>query len=174
MNGAQFFGSVFFGFLIDRFATAILLFVCSFGSATSVFGFWGFATSPALLWLFAIVYGLFAGGYTVIFTGCNREVQRRAPHAETSLLMGTWAAGRGIGAIVSGPLSNKLLELKLGEGTLRFAYGTKFGILIVFIGVTAVVGGLGGFIARGRQPATHEGGEKTIERRDPQERVASG
>lgn len=174
MNGAQFFGSVFFGFLVDRFVTAILLFACSLGSATSVFGLWGFATPPALLWLFAIAYGLFAGGYTAIFTGCNREVQKRAPHAETGLLMGTWAAGRGIGAIVSGPLSDRLLKLKLGEGTSRFAYGTKFGILIVFIGITAIVGGLGGFIARGRQPASHQGGEKRIEPGDARDRGAPG
>lgn len=48
-----------------------------------------------------------------MFTGCNREVQKRAPHAKTGLLMGTWAGGRGIGAIASGPISERLLELKL-------------------------------------------------------------
>lgn len=91
-----------------------------------------------------------------MFTGCNREVQKRARSAETGVLMGTWAAGRGIGSIVSGPVSEKLLELGLWKGGSKFAYGTEYGVLIVFIGTTAILGGLGVTIRLGKQPSTHQ------------------
>ncbi|KAK0510898.1 hypothetical protein JMJ35_006450 [Cladonia borealis] len=154
MNCAQVVGTVIFGFLIDRFPMTTLMLLCSCGSATSVLILWGLATSHGYLWAFAFTYGLFTGGYTAMFTGCNREVQKRAYHAETGLLMGTWAAGRGIGSIVSGPVSERLLELKLWEGSSRFVYGTEYGILIVFIGITAIVGGLGVFVRFLRSPSS--------------------
>ena len=77
-------------------------------------------------------------------------MQKRAGRAETGLLMGTWAAGRGIGSVVSGPLSGKLLELGLWKGASKYAYGTEYGILIVFIGFTAIFGGLGVIVRFGK------------------------
>lgn len=163
LNCAQIVGTVVFGFLIDHFEMTTLMPLCSLGSAMSVFILWGLSTSQALLWAFALAYGLFAGGYTAMFTGCNREVQKRARLAETGLLMGTWAGGRGIGSIVSGPVSEKLLELEFWKGTSRFVYGTEYGILIVFIGCTALFGGLGVIIRLGKQPPSHDDGDTMTE-----------
>lgn len=51
------------------------------------------------------------------------------------------AAGKGIGAITSGPLSEGLLSAGV-DFHARFAYGTSYGILIVFSGVSALLGGM--------------------------------
>ena len=54
--------------------------------------------------------------------------------------MGLMAAGRGVGAVVSGPISENLLQSQSGWDA-GFAYGTSYGVLIVFSGVTAMFGG---------------------------------
>ncbi len=58
-------------------------------------------------------------------------------------LMGLFASGRGIGAVLSGPVSEVLTNKPLvgdnidGQG---FGYGTGYGVLIVFTGVSALFG----------------------------------
>ena len=59
--------------------------------------------------------------------------------------MGILAAGRGIGSIACGPISAALVQEKwpwTGQTAAR-GYGTSFGALIIFTGVTAVFGALG-------------------------------
>lgn len=69
------------------------------------------------------------------------EVQRDAIEAEAGVMIGMMAAGRGVGAVRSGPVSESLLGY--GSWNLRGAYGTEYGILIVFTGITALLGGFG-------------------------------
>ena len=72
-----------------------------------------------------------------------KEVQRVSGDAKMGTLMGLFAAGRGIGAVLSGPASEVLLRkdnLRTGGGQARFGYQTKYGILIVFTGISAVFG----------------------------------
>jgi hypothetical protein len=57
------------------------------------------------------------------------------------MLIGLLSAGRGIGAVVSGPLSEALLTLKPWQGDVGLGYGTGYGGLIVFTGITAALGG---------------------------------
>lgn len=96
-----------------------------------------------MLYIFALAYGIFAGGYTATWTGCLAEVQRDSRDAEAGVFLGMMAATRGLGAIVSGPISEELLKLGLGAKALAGAYGSKYGVVIVFTGVTAVLGGFG-------------------------------
>ena len=51
------------------------------------------------------------------------------------------AAGRGLGAVTSGPVSESLLGYRLQD--MAGAYNTEYGVLIIFTGITAVLGGLG-------------------------------
>ena len=141
LNCATTTGTILFGFLVDYVQATTLVFVCSMGCAVSVFVFWGLATSQPLLWILALTYGIFAGGYAAIYTSFNREVKKHACLAEHSVLMGSWAAGRGIGAVVSGPVSEKLLHLRLWKGDTEhaFAYGTEYGVLIIFVEITAIL-----------------------------------
>ena len=69
------------------------------------------------------------------------EIQRDAIEAEAGVVLGMMAAGRGLGAVMSGPVSETLLGY--GSWNLRGAYGTEYGILILFTGITAVLGGFG-------------------------------
>lgn len=69
-------------------------------------------------------------------------MKRRHPssHVDVGLVLALMAAGRGVGAVISGPLSEKLLEIGW-KSHASFAYGTTYGILIIFSGVMAAFGG---------------------------------
>ena len=99
--------------------------------------------SKTVLYIFALVYGTFAGGYAATWTGCLAEVQRDSRDAEAGVFLGMMAATRGIGAIVSGPMSEELLKFRLGGKSLIGAYGSKYGVVVLFTGITAVMGGFG-------------------------------
>ena len=118
-----------------------MILVSALGSALSVFLIWGFALSTPLIYIFALTYGIFAGGYAATWTGCVSEIQRDTIEAEAGVVLGMMAAGRGLGAVMSGPVSETLLDY--GSWNLRGAYGTEYGFLIFFTGITAVLGGFG-------------------------------
>lgn len=99
--------------------------------------------SKTLLYIFALAYGTFAGGYAATWTGCLAEVQRDSRDAEAGVFLGMMAATRGIGAILSGPMSEELLKFSLGGKDLAGAYGTRYGVVVLFTGITAVLGGFG-------------------------------
>lgn len=71
-----------------------------------------------------------------------KRVQASCDSADANIVFGCLAAGRGVGSIVSGPLSEALIA---AGGSLQesgsLAYGSEFGSLIVFTGCTALVGG---------------------------------
>jgi MFS family permease len=114
--------------------------ISTVGSTLSVFLLWGLATNFPLLVVFSITYGIFAGGFSAIWTGMMKEVQKDNTEAKLGTLMGLFSAGRGIGAVLSGPLSGLLLGSFL-EGKLKFGYGAgDYGALILFTGVSAFLG----------------------------------
>lgn len=55
------------------------------------------------------------------------------------ILMGLFSAGRGIGAVVSGPVSEVLLKRGGWEGGVA-GYGGLYGGVIVWTGVSALAG----------------------------------
>jgi MFS family permease len=138
-------GSISMGFLCDHLQVTTVISISTIGSVLSVFLFWGFATKLPLLFLFAATYGFFAGSFSAIWSGMMKEVQRVSRDAKMGTLMGLFAAGRGIGAVLSGPVSEILLRKDSlngnddGEGA-KFGYQTKYGVLIVFTGVSALFG----------------------------------
>ncbi|KAL8919506.1 MAG: hypothetical protein Q9172_004944 [Xanthocarpia lactea] len=140
-------GTIFFGYLTDRLHPSTAILISSLGAALSVFLLWGFALSKPVIYIFAITYGVFGGGYAATWTGFVSEIQRDAGEAEAVIVLGMLAAGRGPGSVSSGPLSEALL--KYDKWNLTGAYGTRYGVLIVFTGVTAVMGWLG-FFTRSR------------------------
>jgi hypothetical protein len=74
-------------------------------------------------------------------------MKHRDESADIGSLLGVISAGRGVGAVVSGPLSEALLSGKPWQGDAGLGYGSGYGGLIVFTGVTATVGGVG-FLGR--------------------------
>ena len=135
-------GAVILGALIDHLHVTTVIAISTIGATASVFLLWGLANSLPVLCLFALVYGLFAGGFSCSYTGIIKEVQRRQPGTEPGMVFGFLAAGRGIGSVVSGPLSEALLSTRPWEGDAKLGYGTGFGGLIVFTGVSAALGGV--------------------------------
>lgn len=114
-----------------------------------------------MLYAFAILFGIFAGGYTASWTGCATEVKKENPDAVIAVIMGTMAAGRGIGCVISGPVSEALLELPKWHAD--GVYGTSFGWLILFTGVTSLLGRFGLFGKCGLR--TQKGSKADVEAR---------
>jgi MFS family permease len=142
LNGAAVFGCIFIGILVDRYHVTTVLLISSIGAVVSVLVFWGLATSVPLLLVFSAAYGFFAGSYSSCWTGVIKEVKKDHSAANTGIIFSFLAAGRGIGSIACGPLSEALLKNRAWEGEAALGYGTGYGGLIVYTGVTALLGGL--------------------------------
>ena len=140
-NSASIFGAILLGGLSDRLHVTTVIFISTVGATLSVLLCWGLATSLPTLCLFSLSYGLFAGGFSTTWTGIIKEVQKRERGADAGMVFGLLAAGRGIGSVISGPLSEALIEAKWLQNEASFGYGTGYASLIMFTGVTAALGG---------------------------------
>lgn len=94
-----------------------------------------------MLCAFSIVYGFFAGAYSTAWSAMITAVQLSDPSADTGVVFGMFAAGRGIGNLASGPLNEALLASQLWVGQGWLGYGTGYSALMVFVGVTALASG---------------------------------
>ena len=146
-NTTSVFGQLTLGSLVDRLHVTTVIFISTVGATISVFFFWGFSTSLPLLCVFSLAYGLFAGGFTSTWPGVIQEVKKSDHRAETGLMFGLLCAGRGVGSVVSGPLSEALLSDRPWVGEAFAGYGSGYGGLIVFTGVSALLSGVS-FLSR--------------------------
>ncbi|ESZ90147.1 putative MFS monocarboxylate transporter [Sclerotinia borealis F-4128] len=142
LNSFSVIGAISLGHLSDiRHITTVIL-LSSVLSALSVFLLWGISTSLPSLIFFTIIYGIFAGGWTAIWAGMIREVQRTDQKAGFGVLMGLFSAGRGVGSVACGPVTEWLVGLGGLDG-VKGGYGTEYGMVIVFTGVSATCGLIG-------------------------------
>jgi MFS family permease len=134
-NLATTFGQIAMGFLSDRVNNALLLvFMSSFVSALASFLLWGFAESLPTLLVFAIVYGWFAGGFVILWPKFG-TILSDDPGPVYSMM----AFGKGIGNILTGPISTPLMA-----GPIQTGYGlNKFEPLILYLGSMMLVSSLG-------------------------------
>ena len=139
-NTASVVGCVIAGILVDKCHVTTPVALSAAGASFACFGLWGLAGTISALFVFSIMYGLFAGGYVATWCGVTMLVTSKKARVEPSLVYGFLCAGRGMGNIISGPVSESLL----GESGLHAAmgYGSKFGPLIIFTGATALLSGL--------------------------------
>ncbi|KAJ9603210.1 hypothetical protein H2200_012505 [Cladophialophora chaetospira] len=158
LNAPSILANIWFGLLSDgkplwrgRWSMSIstVTLVSASGSCVSSLVFWGLASPHsraglALLGLFSVVYGFFAGGNSSTWAGIVKELSREAESfnepVDTALIYGLLNGGRGIGWVVGGFIGVELLK----EGALddsRWAYGTKYGCLILATGTGALFGG---------------------------------
>lgn len=132
------------GGLGDYFHITTMILISTFGSAIAVFLFWGFSSQTALLAVFSITYGFFAGGFSSTWSGVLQELKAQSPTLDTGFIFGLLAGGRGIGNVISGPLS---VALVTNDGWMKdgksWGYNGQYGGLILFTGVTALLGGWG-------------------------------
>lgn len=150
VNVAAIFGCIATGFLVDRKEITSVVLGISIFAATSVFVIWGVSTSLALLCVFALGYGFSAGAYSTAWTGMIKDIKTRSETAvDANVIFGFLAAGRGLGATISGPLSEALISGgKALRGDARFGYGGEYATLIIFSGCTALVGGCSWVVRR--------------------------
>ncbi|KAJ4248757.1 hypothetical protein NW762_012595 [Fusarium torreyae] len=144
-------GIFLMGILADRWHITTCILVSTIGAVLATFFLWGFAGQLAILYVFCVVYGLFAGSYVGTWPGVSRQVvtNRIGHESSTSgrsfdptMVTGFLIAGRGIGNIISGPLSEALLKASTTQGQSAKTWGLGgYGAVIVFTGVTALGGG---------------------------------
>lgn len=149
-NLACCFGALAFGLLVDRFHVTVAILISSIGLTVSVLVFWGLTDGQPMLYVFALLAGFFGGGYSTTWSGCAQAMRKRergGVHVDTAMTVALLAAGKGIGAVVCGPVSERLISHDTWEGQVGFAYGSGYGVLVVFSAVSAV---LGGFACIGR------------------------
>ncbi|KAJ4858127.1 hypothetical protein T069G_06394 [Trichoderma breve] len=152
LNVGSVIGCVAMGTLIDRLHVTTCLGIATVGTAIGTFFLWGLGSNMASLYVFCFVYGMFAGCYTSSWPGImshlmslgsgSREENSGSRSTYDPLMVVGWlSAGRGIGNVVSGPLSEALLKGMPWQGQAAGGYGSGYGTLIAFTGATAVVGG---------------------------------
>jgi MFS family permease len=148
VNIAATIGSVVMGWMTDRLPVTTCLVLSGIGASVAVLVLWGLTSTLAGVYAFCVAYGLFAGCYTSIWPGIMREIanpgdSEEDTHAyvDQSLVFGWLCAGRGIGNVASGPLSDVLIQSRPWLGQAMGGYGSGYGSLIVYTGVSAVVGG---------------------------------
>lgn len=138
-NLASMVGCIFMGMLVDRYRATTCILVSSVGSGLSVFFLWGFSVSLAPLYVFCIDYGFFAGSWSSTWPAITRETQQLKQLADPAMVQGVLEAGRGIGNIASGFLSESLVSSR--PLSSAYAFGGTYGSLIIFTGVTSLLGG---------------------------------
>lgn len=141
INAATVLGAITLGALVDRYHVTTVMFISAAGSGLAVLVFWGLGLSQAMLYIFAMLYGIFAGGSSATFSGFTNAVRQSMRRngdenagigIEAGMLLSFVAAGKGIGAVVSGPLSSRLLRSGAWESQAAGAYGTCYGLIIIF------------------------------------------
>lgn len=145
--------SSLFGLLCDRkgrlaLSAAAVTAIPALGSALAAFLFWGLALrgSMALLVLFSVTFGFFAGGYSATWGSVLNELEGEARDAneavDTGMLYGLLNGARGVGYVSGGLVGLPLLRAGGQASSMgAFGYGTTYGPLIVFTGLSSVLGG---------------------------------
>ncbi|KAH7361106.1 major facilitator superfamily domain-containing protein, partial [Pyrenochaeta sp. MPI-SDFR-AT-0127] len=140
-------GCVIGGTLTDSFHVSTCIIISAVGTATAVLLVWGLAQSLPVLYVFCVMYGHFAGSWTAVYPGIMKEVAKRGEdagygHADPVMLMGHLLLWRGVGNLISGPLSKALVDGMPWKGQTLAGYGSGYGRLMIFSGLTGFVSGM--------------------------------
>lgn len=153
-NAPGIIASVIIGLLCDGLSVysgrplslSLIILITALGAALPTLFLWGLSAyqEAAMLSMFSIVYGFFAGGYSATWAGMvrdmDREVRDNGEALDTSLVYGLLNGGRGLGYLLGGFAGAELL--KAGElHNSRWGYGSEYGSMILFTGLSAAFGG---------------------------------
>jgi MFS family permease len=138
---STFCGCLLLGSLVDHFHVCTVILLSTLCQLIAIFVFWGLTNGQVLLYLFAILYGVFGGASFAIWPGCSLAIRKAIPgcHVDTGFVLSLLSAGKGLGSVASGPLSTALLQSGWQVHT-KLAYGSDFGAIIVFTGISAMFG----------------------------------
>ncbi|KAF1964392.1 MFS general substrate transporter [Bimuria novae-zelandiae CBS 107.79] len=135
-------GATSIGWIVDRYHVTTAIMISCVGTMVAIFLVWSVSIYRPMLFIFAITYGIFAGGFPATWTGCGNPVRRRFP-VENGMVVALFTAGKGIASVISGPVSGALVSSDTWKGHVGYAYGSGYGFMIVFSGVTASFASIG-------------------------------
>ena len=145
--------STFFGFLSDNkhfhLSAPTVTALSALSSALAAFLFWGLAAHGdiALLVLFALTFGFFASAYSATWGGVMNDMEsdaaRRNEALDSGVLYGLLNGARGIGYVSGGLISVPLIKAGSSAHVGGLGYGTTYGPLIIFTGLSLAFGGWG-------------------------------
>ncbi|KAG8974338.1 hypothetical protein FRC05_007644 [Tulasnella sp. 425] len=135
MNAASVPGFILIGGISDKYDLRVSISVSTVGSAAAILLVWGFTAKLAPLLVFACLYGFFSSGFSVLWTRFIGVISPEDPRLH-SILISLFATSRGLGNVLTGPLSTVLLRHSPFYDTVSFGYGIKgYGSLILFAGL---------------------------------------
>lgn len=115
--------------------------------AVATFLFWGLTTqgSTGLLLVFSITFGFFSSGYSATWGAMLKQMERESAErneaVDPGMLYGLLNGVRGIGYASGGLASVELLSIGTVSSNQRFGYGSFYGPLILFTGISSLLGG---------------------------------
>ncbi|KAJ7701419.1 MFS general substrate transporter [Mycena rosella] len=139
LNGASVVGRLSMGYLSDKVNPWVLALSTLFATSVTTFILWGVLSHTfAGLLAFGMVYGSIAGGWSSLWTGFVRPVAKDDPAMSTTLY-GYLLLSRGIGSIISTPISAKLYSqphnVTGGVDRTGFDVGDgRFENMIIYVG----------------------------------------
>ncbi|ETS02209.1 MFS general substrate transporter [Trichoderma reesei RUT C-30] len=159
LNAGSVVGPITMGTLVDRLHVTTCILISTVGAVCGVLLLWGLGSNIGILYVFSLVYGIFAGSFTTSWPGIMRHVLKAATAADMGassaedrsgsvgtskydplMVIGFLSIGRGVGNIASGPLSEALVRGMPWQDQAIGGYGSGYGVLIVFTGATALLG----------------------------------
>ena len=145
-NGAQVIGEIGFGKLSDKVNVHILVVISSTTAALATFFLWGLSKNLGVLLAYAFMFGMSGAGFIALWARMGILFGEQ----DAQMVFSFMCTGRGLGAIISGPISTRLLRATIDRGV----YGNgRYEFMVVFVGtsmaVSAALGFLGAFTALG-------------------------
>ncbi|KAK6218431.1 Mch2p [Colletotrichum tabaci] len=111
-NLAVIVGQLALGYVSDRVNNVlILVFASSFAAAVASFAIWGYASSLAPLMTFSLVFGLATGGFPCLWPKFGSILAD-----DPGPVYGFMAFGKGVGNILTGPISAPLMTGAVESG----------------------------------------------------------
>ncbi|KAI0788897.1 MFS general substrate transporter [Abortiporus biennis] len=134
-------GQIIIGHLSDKFPYPWIMFASAFGSAISAFLLWGFANTLAQVFVFAIIFGGLAGGFSSMWPAAAAESAGPNYPEQAPLVFTFFAMFKGIAAVIGPIISGILLDSgSFGNGR----YGKfGFGSVEIFVGSCALAASIG-------------------------------
>lgn len=151
-NAPGIIASSFFGWLSDNrkipLSASAVSAIPPICCALATFLFWGLTTEGAigLLVVFSMTFGFFSGGYSATWGGMLKQMEHESAErneaVDPGMLYGLLNGVRGIGYASGGFAGVKLLQAgTISSAGQRFAYGSSYGPLILFTGLSSLLGG---------------------------------
>ncbi|KAK5111998.1 hypothetical protein LTR62_004532 [Meristemomyces frigidus] len=148
-NAPGILSTIGFGLLSDKLhvSSSTNTMISAAGSAICVFLLWGLKsnTITGLLISFAIGFGFFASAYSSTWGGWINDMEKEAAdHNEainSGMVYGFMNGARGLGYIAGGLSGVGLLNFGALSSSKEWAFGTQYGALILFTGISSAVGG---------------------------------